>query len=76
MIDIEQLVIAEPEQFNYPIWPPKWMVDLVHWYGRTFDGVDGKTGLVAGDDLDDSLFFGPFYAVAIYAFIKGKTGSG
>ena len=74
MIDIEQLMIANPDQFNYPIWPPKWMVDLVHWYGRTFDPVlMARPAWWRATIWIDSLFFGPFYAVAIYAFVKGKN---
>ena len=39
MIDVEQLVIADPNNFTYPVWPPRWLVDLVHWYGKNFDPV-------------------------------------
>lgn len=39
MIDIEQLVIADTNNFQYPAWPPRWLVDLVHWYGKNFDPV-------------------------------------
>src|SRR6185295_19516318 len=74
MIDVEQLVIADPDHFTYPGWPPKWMVDLVHWYGRTFDPVlIARPAWWRATIWIDSLFFGPFYAVAIYAFIKGKN---
>jgi len=47
---------------------------LIHWYGHTFDPV-----LIARPVwwkmtiwLDD-LVFGPFYVVAIYAYVKGKN---
>ena len=30
IIDLEQLVIADPSNFSYPIWPPAPLVDLVH----------------------------------------------
>ena len=74
MIDIEQLVIADPQHFNYPVWPPKWMVDLVHWYGRNFDPVlIARPAWWRATIWIDSLFFGPYYLVAIYAFIKGKN---
>ena len=74
MIDIEQLVIADPQNFNYPVWPPKWMVDLVHWYGRNFDPVlIARPAWWRATIWIDSLFFGPYYLVAIYAFIKGKN---
>jgi hypothetical protein len=74
IVDVEQIVIADPAHFTYPLWPPRAMVDLVHWWGHTFDPV-----LVARPPWwkatiwIDSLFFGPFYAFAIYAFVKGKA---
>ena len=73
MVDLEQLVITDPNNFKYPLWPPAWMVDLVHWYGRTFDPVlMARPAWWRATIWIDSLFFGPFYAIAIYAFIKGK----
>ncbi len=74
MIDVEQLVISNPDDFEYPLWPPQWMVDLVHWYGRTFDPVlIARPAWWRATIWIDSIFFGPFYAVAIYAFWKGKN---
>ena len=73
LIDIEQLVVANPAHFTYPIWPPKPVIDAVHWWGNSFDPL-----LIARPVFFkvtiwlDNLFYGPFYAVAIYAFIKGK----
>lgn len=73
LIDIEQLVIADPAHFTYPIWPPRPVVDAVHWWGYSFDPL-----LIARPVFFkvtiwlDNLFYAPFYAVAIYAFIKGK----
>jgi len=73
MIDVEQLVISNPDNFQYPLWPPAWMVDLVHWYGRTFDPVlIARPAWWRATIWIDSLFFGPFYVVAIYAFWIGK----
>lgn len=73
MIDVEQLIIEDPDNFSYPWWPPRWMVDLVHWYGRTFDPVlIARPAWWRATIWIDSLFFGPFYAAAIYAYIKGK----
>ncbi len=37
IVDFEQLVIPDPTHFTYPYWPPAPFVDLVHWWGRTFD---------------------------------------
>ena len=39
MVDVEQLVIANPDNFKYPLWPPAWVIDLTHWWGRNFDPV-------------------------------------
>jgi len=74
MVDVEQLVIDNPDQFTYPLWPPAWMVDLVHWYGRTFDPVlMARPAWWRATIWIDSLYFGPYYAVAIYAFWAGKN---
>lgn len=73
IVDIEQLVIADPAAFDYPLWPPPPFVDLVHWYGETYDPL-----LIARPPFwrmtiwIDVLFFGPFYALALYAFARGR----
>jgi hypothetical protein len=73
VVDLEQLVIPDPSHFTYPIWPPRAAVDMVHQYGRTFDPL-----LIARPPWwkmtiwIDALFFGPFYVLAIYAYVKGK----
>lgn len=73
IVDVEQLVIADPKSFEYPIWPPAPLVDLVHWWGKTFDPVlMARPPWWRATIWIDSLFFGPFYAVAIYAYAKGK----
>jgi EXPERA (EXPanded EBP superfamily) len=72
-VDIEQLVIPDPNNFHQPVWPPESMVKLVHWYGSSFDPL-----LMARPQWwkmtiwIDVLFYGPFYALGIFAFIKGK----
>jgi len=74
MIDLEQLVIADPSDFDYPLWPPAPVVDLVHWWGRTYDPL-----LLARPPFwrmtiwIDILFFGPFYLAALYAFIRRRN---
>jgi EXPERA (EXPanded EBP superfamily) len=74
IVDLEQLVIADPDHFKYPVWPPSKLVDLVHWYGRNFDPVlIARPAWWRATIWIDSLFFGPFYVFAIYAFIKGKN---
>src|SRR5579883_3467592 len=74
IVDIEQLVIANPAHFTYPLWPPKPVIDAVHWWGYSFDPL-----LIARPVFFkvtiwlDNLFYGPFYAVAIYAYSTGKA---
>jgi hypothetical protein len=74
IIDLEQLVIADPSHFDYPAWPPAAFIDAVHWYGRTFDPL-----LMARPPFwqmtiwIDVVYFGPFYALALYAFIRGRN---
>jgi EXPERA (EXPanded EBP superfamily) len=73
MVDLEQLVIADPNDFDYPPWPPAVVIDLVHWYGEQFDPL-----LLARPPFwqmtiwIDVLFFGPFYFFASYAFVRGR----
>jgi hypothetical protein len=73
IVDIEQLMIPDPGNFQQPVWPPEPFVRLIHWYGSSFDPL-----LMARPQWwkmtiwMDSLFYGPFYALAIYAFIKGR----
>jgi hypothetical protein len=74
IVDIEQLIIADASRFHYPLWPPEPLVDLVHWWGRTFDPLLlARPPWWRATIWIDSLFFGPFYAFAIYAFVKGKA---
>ncbi len=74
IVDLEALVIADPSDFEYPVWPPPPFVDLIHWYGETYDPL-----LLARPPFwqmtmwIDVIFFGPFYAFAIYAFIRGRS---
>ncbi len=37
IVDLEQLVISDPNHFVYPIWPPAPLIDLVHAYAHQFD---------------------------------------
>jgi emopamil binding protein len=73
IVDLEQLVVADPRNFQYPIWPPAPLIDLVHWYGNHFDPL-----LMARPPFwrmtiwIDVLLFGPFYFFALYAFIRGR----
>lgn len=73
MFDLEQLVIADPAHFDYPAWPPRAVVDLVHWWAGSFDPLlAARPPWYRATIWIDALFFGPFYAAAIYALVKGK----
>lgn len=73
IVDLEQLVIANPYHFAYPIWPPAPLVDLIHSYARSLDPlVLARPPWWKMTIWFDALFFGPFYACAIYAFIRGR----
>jgi emopamil binding protein len=73
IVNIEQLTVPDPSHFQQPWWPPAVMVQMVHWYGSSFDPL-----LMARPQWWkmtiwlDVLFYGPFYVLAIYAFIKGR----
>lgn len=73
IVDIEQLVIANPYHFVYPFWPPPAMINMVHWWGRTFDPLLMARPVWWKMTIwIDVLGFGPFYAVATYAFVRGR----
>jgi len=73
VVDLEQLVIADPHHFRYPLWPPPPLVDLVHWYGTNLDPLLlARPAFWRMTIWIDVLFFGPFYLFAIYAFIRGR----
>jgi uncharacterized membrane protein (UPF0136 family) len=73
IIDLEQLVVADPDNFAYPVWPPAPFIDLVHWYGNHYDPL-----LMARPPFWqmtiwlDVVYFGPFYFFAGYAFLRGR----
>jgi hypothetical protein len=73
IVDIEQIIIPDPYNFKPPVWPPEAFVRLIHGYGDSFDPL-----LMARPQWwkmtiwVDSLIYGPFYAFAIYAFVKGR----
>jgi hypothetical protein len=73
IVDIEQLTVADPFRFEYPLWPPRWGVDMVHWWGRTFDPLlMARPPWWRATIWIDAVYFGPFYAFALYAFYKGR----
>jgi hypothetical protein len=74
LFDIEQITVANAtDMSHYPIWPPRQMVDLVHWYGNHWDPLlMARPAFFKATIWIDSVLFGPFYAAAIYAFVKGR----
>jgi hypothetical protein len=73
IVDLEQLVIKDPANFRYPIWPLPFFVDMIHWWGNTFDPLQNARPMWWKATIWlDVLFFGPYYLAAVYAFIKGK----
>lgn len=75
IVDMEQLMIDDPNDFDYPVWPPKPFVDLIHWYGSNFDPpLMARPAWWRATIWIDQLFFFPFYAAGIWSFIKGKDG--
>lgn len=73
IVDLEQLVIPDTGKFTYPVWPLPFMVDIVHWWGRSFDPVlMARPAWWKATIWIDAVLFGPFYVFAIYAFIRGK----
>ena len=73
IVDIEQLIIPDPSHFQQPLWPPASMVKLIHTYGSSFDPqLMARPQWWKMTIWIDVLFYGPFYVLAIYAFIKGK----
>lgn len=72
--DLEQIVIPDTSHFIYPLWPPRFLVDTAHWWGRHFDPLlYARPVWWRATIWIDVLLFGPFYFVAIYAFVKGRN---
>lgn len=73
IVDIEQLTVPDASHFTYPLWPPPPLVDLVHWWGNTYDPLlMARPAFWRMTIWIDAVFFGPFYAVALYAFARGR----
>jgi hypothetical protein len=73
VVSLEQIAIADPFHFDYPIWPPKPAIDLVHWWEKTYDPLLlARPPWYRATIWIDDLVFGPFYAVALWAFAKGR----
>ena len=72
-VDIEQLTIPNIHHFQYPLWPPKPFVNMVHSYGRMYDPlVLARPAFWKMTIWIDVIWNGPFYAFAIYAIVRGR----
>jgi hypothetical protein len=73
VVDLEQLVIPDPGHYQQPGWPLPVMVNVIHWYGSTYDPLlMARPQWWKNTIWLDVLFYGPFYVVAIYAFLRGR----
>ncbi len=73
IVDLEQLVIANPYHYKQPIWPPSFFLSVIHSYGKTYDPLlMARPVWWKATIWIDALFFGPFYLFGIYSFIKGR----
>lgn len=73
LIDIEQLIIVDTSNFEYPVWPPRPVIDLMHWFGTNYDPLLMARPMWWRMTIwIDAVFFGPFYIVGIYAFTRGR----
>ena len=73
VVSLEQVIIADPSRFDPPVWPPAPLLALVHWWERTYDPLLwARPAWYRATIWLDVLAFGPFYAVALYAFARGR----
>lgn len=72
LIDIEQIAV-DPAHPEAALWPPAPMVRLIHWFGHTYDpALIAREAYWRGGIWVDVLFFGPFYAAALFAYVRGR----
>jgi EXPERA (EXPanded EBP superfamily) len=72
-VDIEQLTVANPYHFSYPVWPPHAIVDMVHSYGSKYDPLlMARPAFWRMTIWIDVLWNGPFYVAALYAITRGR----
>jgi len=73
VVSLEQVVIDDPSRFAPPAWPPAPLLALVHWWERTYDPLLwARPAWYRATIWLDLLVFGPFYAVALYAWGRGR----
>lgn len=73
IISIEQILIRNPADVGAAVWPPHGALALIHWWERTFDPLLwARPAWYRATIWIDVLLFGPFYASALYAFVRGR----
>jgi hypothetical protein len=73
IISLEQIVIETPFAYAPPAWPPRFFLNIIHWWEKTFDPLLwARPAWYRATIWLDVLVFGPFYAVALYAFWLGR----
>jgi EXPERA (EXPanded EBP superfamily) len=73
VVDLEQLVIADPAHFEPPVWPPMFLLSLVHWWAQSFDPLQWARPVWWRATIwIDVLAFGPFYVAALNALWRDK----
>lgn len=73
VISLEQIAISNPASFTPPVWPPRAAIALVHWWEKTYDPLLwARPAWYRATIWIDVLLFGPFYAAAIVAFLRGR----
>jgi hypothetical protein len=76
VVDLDQRVVTNPYHYTPPIWSPELAVKIIHAYGQDSDPHSMVRSVWWKATIRiDAIFFGPFYAVAICAFTKGKLDS-
>jgi hypothetical protein len=73
VISLEQIVLDDPLHYAPPVWPPEALLRIIHWYERSFDPLLlARPAWYRATIWIDVLFFGPFYAAAVYAYARGR----
>lgn len=73
VVSLEQIAIAHPDAYVPPAWPPQPALAVIHWWEKTFDPLLwARPAWYRATIWLDVLVFGPFYAVAIYAYARGR----
>ena len=73
VVSLEQIAVADPVRDPPPPWPPTPLLALVRWWETSFDPLLlARPAWYRATIWLDVLLFGPFYAVAIYAYVRGR----